>query len=374
MTNTVLIILGMHRSGTSALTRVCNLLGVPLGNALLEQNAFNVKGFWEHLRVVELHESLLTTLRYTWDDVRDLPENWQHDERIAPHKKELTALIKAHVEETGLWGIKDPRLCRLLPLWQNIFEELGIDARYVVMVRNPYETAASLVSRDGFTEGKGLLLWLKHNLEAERFSRGKPRAFVSYPALLEDWKKQVIRISEGTGLSWPVAPEEAQAAIEEYLDKGLKNHTKTHQTGATPFAEGVAAVWEAFAQACEDNTLDAKACDAVTEALTSWGSGFDAAITDAVSGTGSVYETLEAFKQENVKLKNVLIEFENAHNLQAQAIKQSRDIILDLQEKHKDLERRYNNLLESTSWKITAPLRWAVETARGTKSPTKKAS
>src|SRR5690348_5945376 len=71
-----ILIVGMHRSGTSALTRVINLHGVPLGRQLLEAAFDNEAGFWENQAVVQLHERILEHLGSSWDDPRELPSGW----------------------------------------------------------------------------------------------------------------------------------------------------------------------------------------------------------------------------------------------------------------------------------------------------------
>src|SRR3546814_15012580 len=72
--STGILILGMHRSGTSALTRVLNLLGVALGERLMPAGKGNESGHWESLAVYEAHEQLLTALGRRWDDFREMPE------------------------------------------------------------------------------------------------------------------------------------------------------------------------------------------------------------------------------------------------------------------------------------------------------------
>src|SRR5215469_9555194 len=69
-------VLGMHRSGTSAVTRVLNLLGVELGTGLMAASPDNERGYWEHLGIVQEHDQLLEALGSSWDDVRALPPDW----------------------------------------------------------------------------------------------------------------------------------------------------------------------------------------------------------------------------------------------------------------------------------------------------------
>ncbi|HJP99138.1 MAG TPA: hypothetical protein VJ862_11295, partial [Rhodanobacteraceae bacterium] len=72
----VILVLGMHRSGTSAVTRCLNLLGAEVGSKLLPPAEDNRSGFWEHAEVVAVHEELLGDLDRVWHDGRALPEGW----------------------------------------------------------------------------------------------------------------------------------------------------------------------------------------------------------------------------------------------------------------------------------------------------------
>src|SRR3546814_6124771 len=90
-----------------------------------------------------------------------------------------TTLFRSIAEQfdgVPLWGVKDPRLCRLLPLWLPLLEERGIRPAVVHMVRQPLEIARSLERRDDLPRGQALLLWLRHQIEAIRGGHGLPQA------------------------------------------------------------------------------------------------------------------------------------------------------------------------------------------------------
>ena len=78
--NRALIVLGMHRSGTSAFSGVLNLLGVDLGAHLLPASNTNQSGYWEHEEIVAVHDRLLMALGSSWDDPSPLPPNWWNSE------------------------------------------------------------------------------------------------------------------------------------------------------------------------------------------------------------------------------------------------------------------------------------------------------
>lgn len=106
----------MHRSGTSAVTCLLNILGLELGPYLMQPSKDNEKGYWEHKDIVVLHDQVLAALGPFWCDTRPLPEGWQHREDISRLKQDISAVIERDFAGGPLWEFKDPRTCRLLPL------------------------------------------------------------------------------------------------------------------------------------------------------------------------------------------------------------------------------------------------------------------
>lgn len=232
-----IFILGMHRSGTSALAGMINLLGIDLGKTLLAPKEENEKGFWENRLVVETHERLLMTLLSSWDDLGPLPEKWWEQPKVAPFKEELSRLLAQEFSTSILWGLKDPRLCRLLPLWLEIFRDASIQPAFIIMTRSPAEVAASLEQRNGFPEQKSLLLWLLHLLDAERWSRGFPRVLVDYDELLGDWHATTDRIASALEITWPVAPALAAQQVSDFLSPNLRHHRLKDNSSISPSKE-----------------------------------------------------------------------------------------------------------------------------------------
>ena len=113
-----LVILGMHRSGTSMLSRVCNLLGAELGPDIMPPGPDNPSGFWEHRGIVELNDRLLADLGLAWDDPLPLPEGWQSRPETRHTQERLREVLRHDFGNAPLPAVKDPRICRLVPLWQ----------------------------------------------------------------------------------------------------------------------------------------------------------------------------------------------------------------------------------------------------------------
>jgi hypothetical protein len=223
----------MHRSGTSAMARVVNLLGADIGNDLLPAATDNPKGFWENRKILRIHENLLKDLGSIYDDVRPLPTGWLTSEPALRAQAEILAVLKEDFGESDLWCLKEPRMCRLIRLWLPLFPELGCSPHFLIAFRHPFEVAASLERRNKIAPLKSMMWWLDHVLEAEETTRGYRRAFASMSGLLSDWRLTMKRVSETLQIEWPVAPEDAKEAVEEFLDIGLRHHEDTREVRTT---------------------------------------------------------------------------------------------------------------------------------------------
>jgi len=220
-----LLILGMHRSGTSALTGALALRGIHLGSDLMPPAAENPKGFWEHMGVVNIHEQLLDALGLAWNDPRPLPDHWLDHPATAQARKQLRALLEAEFLPHPVWGIKDPRLCRLLPLWRPLLEELGVTPHAVIIARDPREVADSLQKRNQWPPELARELWLRHLADAIHGSHELPRCVLTYSRLLADPLSEIEAMVDSLHLPLPM-PE---TAYTEHLSTFLQTQHRHHQ-------------------------------------------------------------------------------------------------------------------------------------------------
>ncbi len=224
MKSTTIIILGMHRSGTSALAGILNILGISMGKKLLPPNEANPKGFFENLDITYFDDYLLSLINTSWDDI--LPIHFDALKNLT-QKKELInkgiEIIKKSYNLPSIFGIKDPRLCILFPFWEKVLNTLNVEIKVIIPFRNPVEVAYSLFHRDDFPIGKGLFLWSKYMLLAEYYSRRYKRSFVSFDELLNDPLKVLKSIQETLNLSFPNDLENKKDEILSFLEKRMKN-------------------------------------------------------------------------------------------------------------------------------------------------------
>ncbi len=209
-----ILIVGMHRSGTSVLARGLQALGVSIGDNLLPGNEWNPNGYFEHADIVSLNDALLGLVGKRWDSLA-LPPWDEMEPLFEPYKAQALALLEKDFAGQALCGIKDPRASRLLPFWQSVFASAGMRDSYVIALRTPGSVARSLSARNGFKPEKSCLLWLQHLVCAIRDTQGKARVVVDYDALIADPAAQLRRIA--ATLELPVTTA-TQQAIAEYAD------------------------------------------------------------------------------------------------------------------------------------------------------------
>ena len=219
-----ILVAGSHRSGTSALARVLSLLGCDLPKHLIPPLDGNELGFWEPEAVVLTHDAFLASIGSSWDDVGALPDGAFVSAVARELRQQLTLLLHEEYGTSSLFVVKDPRISRLLPLWLAVLAGLQIEPAIALAVRNPLEVAASLRARDGFTTTKSLLLWLRHTVEAEQHSRGRPRSIVLYDELLRNWQGVLARVGEDLAVTWPARSHRATVEIEHFLSEQQRHH------------------------------------------------------------------------------------------------------------------------------------------------------
>jgi hypothetical protein len=256
-----LFVLGMPRSGTSALTRVLSLSGATLPAGMLGADSGNPRGYWEPRKVLRLNNSILLrhgsgtydpSLRLQEEDVLDADEKAAY---IADIRAYLTTLPAAPVVI-----IKDLQITALSEVWFEATRQAGFDIAVVIAVRHPQEVGASLAKLMRARPELSSALWLKYNLLAERHTRGIPRVFVEYTNLLHDWQRELQRISSTLGIDLSTRDE---AAIGEFLKADLRRQRNSGPVPELCGADWISATYDALHAAARDELLDESALDRV---------------------------------------------------------------------------------------------------------------
>ncbi|MBN9022129.1 MAG: glycosyltransferase, partial [Rhizobiales bacterium] len=189
------VVLGMHRSGTSALAGALVRLGGEGPATPLKANVGNPLGYWESLPAMRFNDRILRELGGSWQEWRKLDTSSLRGEAV----DELVDLLTT--EWTGdTLVVKDPRICLLAPLWFSALAQADIEPFVVLTLRVPQVVAASLSRRDGMEPSRAHLLWMRHMIEAERRTRNFRRFVLTYDSLVEDWRAVLPRMYESFGL------------------------------------------------------------------------------------------------------------------------------------------------------------------------------
>jgi hypothetical protein len=188
-----LLVVGMHRSGTSAMSGVLGALGlsVPQASDLVHWKESNAE-HWESAALTEYDDDLLASLGGNWEAPPDFPAHWEAEVPEPRIAAAGSAAWKAFPEPGPLvW--KDPRLCLLLPYWRRVLPQ---PLAAVLVWRSPLSVAASLRKRDGMHLADGIALWERYNHAALANLAGVDTYVCSYDALLEEPKANVAALAE----------------------------------------------------------------------------------------------------------------------------------------------------------------------------------
>jgi hypothetical protein len=248
-----LIVAGMHRSGTSALTRVLNLLGCDNAKNLWPPGPANQRGYWESPQIAALNDRMLASLGLAWNSWESIDPAWFQSPKADEFRDEAIDVIGAQYGRSGLMVLKDPRICRLLPIWTSALEALDVAPHVILDVRRPVEVAASLLVRDGLNSSLSQLIWLRHVLDAEAYSRGMARACLRYDDLLDDWRSAISRVGESLGgFNWPRRSSTALMEIDQFVTKSLRHHggDAGNDGLAIDFSPWVREAWRIMARWC----------------------------------------------------------------------------------------------------------------------------
>jgi hypothetical protein len=306
------LVLGMHRSGTSAITQVLALAGASLPENVMAGDEHNAKGYFEPWKIAILNDGRLRAAGAAWDDIFAFPF------RALTPKAERSWLNRAETlveEEYGAAPyplLKDPRVTVLMPFWRTVLADLEIGARCVIPVRHPLAVAGSLSRRNGFAPEKSVLLWTAYMLAAEAYTRDLPLAFVSYDGLLSDWRGEVARIEQAHGAPLPRLNDKAAKTIGRFLTPELRHNAGDGGLAGLGWPGALTAqVFDWFEAAATGAQPDVGALDAAAQALAERSREIGVLVSP-------VTHDLDATRAELLDLRQ-RIEFERGQMLQERA-------------------------------------------------------
>jgi hypothetical protein len=217
----VVFVVGMHRSGTSAVTGCLKNLGLYLGHDLVGPTDFNLKGLFEYQPTLHLNNQILEAHNSAWDDIQPLKIDWGSPQ-AAHFKNAIKDLFLKAFKGRSIFGLKDPRLCLLLPLYLQAAAELGYEPYLVLVRRNSLEIAASLAKRNEMSKEHALALTKKYWKSAEQYAVGRRSLVIQFDELVKDTPTVVTKLKS-------FIPElnvttYSMKRATGFVDKDLKHH------------------------------------------------------------------------------------------------------------------------------------------------------
>ncbi|HET7736633.1 MAG TPA: sulfotransferase [Nocardioidaceae bacterium] len=237
MTRALVLVTGTGRSGTSTMSGILHHLGLYVPGPYLGANKSNPKGFYESRWAVEFHKRLTSAAGVDPFDSR--PTAFDRVQRaVTPTMRaELVAFVREHAADHEQVVVKDPRSVWAQRLWKEAAAEVGLDCRYVSMLRHPAEVVGSRATHYAKQADEAqrrayeivsVARWVNNQLISERETRGEVRAFVGYVQLLEDWRPVLAELRDSLSLRFDAGVEERQPhPVDEFIDPDLRRSRVT---------------------------------------------------------------------------------------------------------------------------------------------------
>ena len=380
----IICILGMHRSGTSLISKILNVLGVYLGPEahIMQPAPDNPKGFWEHHMLTAINDEILARFGGSWHEVPVFPPGWEIFPELADLRQRARAILQQDFATADLWGWKDPRTCLTLPFWQRLLPPM----RYVICLRNPVDVSRSLERRNNFSFEKGAQLWLTYVTSALRHTAGQPRLFVFYEDLMEDWPREIKRLADFLGKPGLAEEEAIVGTIQEFIDKELQHYCASFvdvidEPKLSFYTKALYAVLRGYAVQQKLNfqsaidlfssyTVEAAAKqEQLIRSVAILQAELEKACREAAErgeALGRLQAAYEAECQRVAELQDRLAGAERGlavtqrHTEELQvALAQAHTQAAEYQQRLQEVLTFLDYVLHSKSWRLTAPLRWA---------------
>jgi len=372
----VIVVLGMHRSGTSAIARGLAVLGVELGGNLIPAQADNIKGFWEDKKIVEINTALLNSCGQDWQTFGALEVSQQYEIR-----QQAQDYIREVAKDVSVWGFKDPRTARVLPFWNSVFSSLAINPSYCVVIRHPLSVAKSLEKRNGFKMLRSLLLWYQYSMDMLDGLGDGVFTLVDYDEFIENPSFEMDRIARGLQLEAALNAEGIRAYCDGYLTSTFRHsrYDLDNLCESDGFPEEVEELYRHLLalgtqeRSCISSDLRLrvaqwKSCQINNRSmfgLINESGNIELRLRESEDRLAVAINHVEKTLKERDSLLAEAEIYKQRHQMAVKSLTQTQDevevIRKQLQEEQLNCDRRLSDLLNSTSWKITAPLRSFVD-------------
>jgi hypothetical protein len=237
----IVLVLGMHRSGTSLCSHLLSALGVDMADTIPGPGATsprqeNPRGHWERWEIVEFHDRILRLFnRDYFGRFHDfaLPVAWWADPSVVQIRREIGAFLEKRMGN-GHFGFKDPRTVRLMPVWHQILNELKLAPKIVLCLRNPAQVARSLQARDSLDAAIGEYRWLVHMIDFFRYTSGFEFCTVEYEEWFENPALNIEKLQKFLDLSWQQSEADLALVLSGIIDSAARHDNSVHSEASQP--------------------------------------------------------------------------------------------------------------------------------------------
>ena len=305
-----LLVMGMHRSGTSALTRALKVFNVRLGDNLLPPvKGHNDKGYWEDVTFNAINIELLFLLGSDFHLLYLSKLECFTSPKFDNIKEKAKLFILEKFAESRLIGLKDPRTCLTLSFWNVIFNELGVNVKYILALRNPESAAKSFMKPHGFAKGKCLMLWAAYNFNFLKKANTTNSLIVSYENLIDNPQSQLNRIS--TFLNIPLHDKSDKSdKVDEYCNIFLDPALQRNQVSGTEELQNLSPLLhELYRHLIDCSEIDTSLKSKIEPSLLN-------SIERLLTGFEDSWSFFELYERGQANLKNKLEEANNKQEVQ----------------------------------------------------------
>ncbi len=181
------VVLGMHRSGTSALTGMLAQAGLDVPDDLMDRpdDVINLKGYWESEGLMQVNDQLFSDFDLQWSSSDRLPADWSNSSAAAAWRSRLIQQLQRTCRGLQHPVIKDPRICILMEGMRPLLDAGVVSFSFLLPIRHPFAVARSLQAAQGTDLERGIALWIAHVGTAERQTRDQPRLILPFHDLIK---------------------------------------------------------------------------------------------------------------------------------------------------------------------------------------------
>ena len=349
---TIIITIGMHRSGTSSIARALEVFDFSLGDNLLGPSIENEKGYMEDIDILELNIEILNSFNRDWKSLIPLDKSDFKKLLDSVFYKRAKDLIKSKIFSFEKFAFKDPRISILLPFWDAVLTDLDINILYIFTFRNPKSIYESLHYRNNLDLYTSCMLWNFYNLECLRKLDDKNFFIIDFDSFLDNAKDQLEKIS--TKFSLKINLLKLDDYLDNFLDTSLQ-HTKFSVKDIRNDKHLPPSTVDIYLEIIDlsHNKQIKPSSRKIFEDLYN---NYQSQIVHFIYNE-KLKESTEKLKESIEKLKESNADcFERVNALEKRNISDF-DRIRAFEELDRKNNERINSMLNSTSWRITKPLR-----------------